>query len=79
MSERFFETPETNVKMAALKLMRFKTLCEMSESASDWVLKLRDVNEILTVAGLPVIIPNEIEVPEVDIIKTNKEVTNDTV
>lgn len=69
------ETPETNVKMAALNLLRFKTLCELGKEGklTDWVLQAQDVNEILTVAGLPLIVPEELHAKEVDVIKTDKE------
>lgn len=83
MSERFFETedkrnyetPENNVKMAALKLLRFKTLTELGRDGklSTWVLRAQDVNEILTVAGLPLIVPEEIHAKEVEVIKVEEE------
>ena len=63
------QTPETNVQMAALKLLRFKALCEMdSGNRKEYVLRLQDVNEILTVAGLPVIVPGELETKEIDVL-----------
>lgn len=67
--EKQYETPEKNVKMAALKLLRFKALCEISKAGSpdEWILKTRDVNEILTVAGLPVITPDELNKKEVEV------------
>lgn len=65
--EKQYETPETNVKLAALKLMRFKAMCEDPNSLSEWVLQLRDVNEILTVAGLPVIMPGKTNEKEVEV------------
>lgn len=68
-----FETPDNNVRAAALRLMRFKALIEVRNSTNEWVLNLRDVNEILTVAGLPVIVPEEVHVKEVDVIKVDKE------
>lgn len=66
---------KNSIEVAALKLMRFKALSEIAkdDSASEWVLRLRDVNEILTVAGLPVIVPGEINAPEIDVIKFDKE------
>ena len=68
-----FETPETNVKAAALKLMRHKMLIEIGRGLSFPSLDLKDVNEILLVAGLPVIMPDETKAPEVDVIKVDKE------
>lgn len=81
MSDRFFEenkiyeTPENNVKMAALKLMRFKAMREMGRNNkySDYALTIDDVNEILTVAGLPVIVPGELEAKELKVIIGNKK------
>lgn len=79
MSDRFFEegkknyeTPETNVKLAALKLLRHKALVKLAEGRLG-TLYIEDVNEVLVVAGLPVIVPNEVNIPELDIINTKKE------
>jgi len=68
--EKQYETPKTNVKMAALKLLRFKALSEMSKGGSldEWVLSIKDVNEILCVANLPLIIPEELNKKEVEVI-----------
>lgn len=73
--EKQYETPENNVKLAALRLMRFKALREIGKvyKTDEWVLRLQDVNEILTVAGLPVIVPEELKTPEIDVIKVNRE------
>ena len=68
-----YETPETNVKAAALKLMRHKMLVEMGRGLTFPSLDMKDVNEILLVAGLPVITPDETKAPEVDVIKVQKE------
>lgn len=75
MSERFFEenkkyeTPETNVKLAALNLMRFKAMREIANDKNpNYVLGIDDVNEILLVAGLPVIVPGEVNKKEVEVI-----------
>ena len=82
MSDRFFEegkknyeTPETNVKLAALKLLRFKAMREMgrNDKYSNYALTIDDVNEILTVAGLPVIVPGELETEELKVIIGNKK------
>ena len=67
-----YETPETNVKLAALKLMRHKMLIEMGKDRAFPSLGIDDVNEILVVAGLPVIMPDELKAPEVDVIKVDK-------
>lgn len=73
MSDRFFETPETNVKMAALKLLRHKMLVEMGKGRTFPSLEVEDVNEILIVAGLPVVTPDELKAPEVEVVKVEKE------
>ena len=83
MGERFFETedkrnyetPENNVKMAALKLLRHKMLVRIGEGYKS--LYTEDINEILVVAGLPLITPDELKAPEVDVIKVEKEAEND--
>ena len=77
MGERFFETPETNVKGAALNVMRHKMLVQIGKGLSYPSLDIDDVNEILIVAGLPVIIPDEIKAPELDVIKVEKEAEHD--
>lgn len=69
------ETPETNVKMAALNLLRHKMLIEVGRGSTFPMLTLDDINEVLIVAGLPVITPNEVNAPELKIIKTKREET----
>ena len=80
MSERFFEegkknyeTTENNVKLAALNAMRHMMLVQIGKGSTYPSLDLEDVNLILTVAGLPVIVPSEVDVPELKAIKINKE------
>ena len=80
MSDRFFEegkknyeTPENNVKLAALNAMRHMMLVQIGKGSTYPSLDLEDVNLILTVAGLPVIVPSEVDVPELKAIKINKE------
>lgn len=63
------ETPESNVKLAALKLLRHKMLEQMASNKYP-SLDAKDINEVLVVAGLPVIIPSEINKKEVEVIKT---------
>lgn len=58
---------------AALELMRFKVLCELQKDRSTYVLRMEDVNEILVTAGLPVIVPDEVNAKEIAIIKTDRE------
>lgn len=76
MSEKFFETPETNVKMAALKLLRHKALVNLAEGRTA-MCYIEDINEVLIVAGLPMIVPDEIKAPELDVIKVEKEEAED--
>lgn len=78
MGSQFFETPETNVKMAALKLLRHKMLMSIGEAKEKTFdttpkLYLEDINEVMIVAGLPVITPEEIIAPELKVIQTHKE------
>lgn len=59
---------ETNERMtAALELMRFKALIDISEGRRP-VLQEQDINEILTVAGMPVVVPGEIGKKELEVI-----------
>lgn len=76
MSDKFFETPERNVNWAALKLLRHKMLVELGKCKYP-SLDVDDINEVLVVAGLPVIVPDEIKAKEVDVIKVDKEVEHD--
>jgi len=69
------ETPETNVKLAALNLMRHKALINLAQGRSGG-LYFEDVNEILVVAGLPVIIPDELNAQELKVNKVEKEEDN---
>ena len=68
-----YETPETNVKAAALKLMRHKMLIEVGKDRAFPSLDIDDVNEILVVAGFPVIVPDEVLAPQVDVINVEQE------
>lgn len=58
---------------AALELMRHKMLVEMASGKNYPGLNNDDINEILIVAGMPIIVPNEINIPELDIINIKKE------
>lgn len=57
----------------ATELMRLKILMQIGKGSSYPALDLDDVNEILCVAGLPAITPNEVNVPELKVIKTKRE------
>ena len=58
---------------AALELMRHKMLVDMASNKTYPSLNNNDINEILIVAGMPVIVPNEVNIPELDIINIKKE------
>lgn len=63
-----------NIEHAALELLRFKALRKLAGNKfPDYLLGIDDVNEVLTVAGLPVIIPDELKAKELDVISTEKE------
>ena len=68
-----YETPETNVKAAALRLMRHKMLIQIGLNRTYPSLDIDDVNEILVVAGFPVIVPDEVLAPQVDVINVEQE------
>ena len=72
------ETPETNVKLAALNLMRFKMLKAIKEYEghtynTEAKIKVEELNEVLLVAGLPVIVPGELEAKEIDVIEPKED------
>lgn len=77
MSDKFFETPENNTRQAAIRLGRHKLLVQIAKGVKYPSLELEDFNEMLIVAGLPVIMPDEIKAKEVDVIKVDKEVNHD--
>ena len=56
----------------ALELIRHKVLVELSKGYSG-MLDPEEVNEAMVVAGLPLIVPGEVNAKEVNIIKTEKE------
>lgn len=70
--EKQYETPESNIKLAALRLLRHKALVKLAQDRT-YLLDIEDVNEILTVANLPVIMPEELKAKEIDVIKVNRE------
>ncbi len=70
------QTPETNVQMAALKLLRFKMLKAVEKAKGkgfDPSIHVEALNEILLVGGMEVVTPAETEVKEIDVIQVNKE------
>ena len=59
---------ENNERMrAALELMRFKAVVELAGNSAP-ILDIKDINEILITAGLPVIIPDEVNKKELEVI-----------
>ena len=52
---------------AALELMRFKALKEIASDTMP-LLDIKDINEILIVAGLKVIVPDEVNKKELEVI-----------
>lgn len=57
---------------AALELMRYKMLMQLAEQRIYPQLTAYDVNEILIVAGMPVITPDEVTAPELKVIVPEK-------
>lgn len=59
---------ENNERMrAALELLRFKALVEVGGNNTP-LLDIKDINEVLVTAGLPVIIPDEVNKKELEVI-----------
>lgn len=67
--EKHYETPENNVKLAALKLLRHKMLVQIAESEHTPTLYIEDLNEAMLVAGLPLIVPDEVRKKVVEVIE----------
>lgn len=57
---------------AAIRLLRHKALVAISKG-NDPCIGIEAINEVLIVAGVPVITPKEIYAPEVDVIAMEKE------
>jgi hypothetical protein len=60
---------------AALELLRYKMLKAIEKNKSNYAteLKVEELNDILLVGGLPIVVPDEVKVKEVDVIAFNKE------
>ena len=71
MSYTAQETREHNA-IIAMELMRHKALINIAKRKYE-ILSEQDVNECLLVAGLPLIVPGEVEAPEVKVININNE------
>ena len=64
---------ETNNRtQAALELARFKMKKQMAEGRKP-LLDNEDLNEILLVAGVPLLTPNELDEPDIDVIDIRRE------
>lgn len=68
MTEKMYETPETNVKLAALNLLKWKMERQIANGSSYPSIDYEDVNEVLMVAGMGVIIPESINKKDVEVI-----------
>lgn len=62
---------------AALDLLRHKLLKELAEESKYPSIKADEINEVFVVAGMPVVVPGEVNAKEVEIIKTEKEDKNE--
>lgn len=65
------ETKEMRSNIA-LELARFKARLQMAKGRTPY-LDENDLNELFIVAGLPVLTPNELEVPDIDVIQFKEE------
>lgn len=63
---------DETVGLAALNLLRHKMLVQVQQNKFP-SLDILDVNEVLLVAGLPLIVPDEVNAKEVQVIKTSKD------
>lgn len=57
---------------AAIELARHKMLMQMAKGYS-FGLNEEDINEVMIVAGLPLLTPDELNAPELDVIKFDKK------
>ena len=67
-------TPEEQKSVrfkSALDLLRFMMLEEVAKKYKD--IDIDDLNKVLVVAGLPVVVPEEIKAKELDVIKIEEE------
>lgn len=66
MEDNKYLTPANNIQHAALKLLRHKALVKLAQDRT-YLLNIEDVNEVLCVANLPLIIPEELNKKEVEV------------
>lgn len=64
--EKTMENSKNERLLAALELLRFKALADMAGNNTP-LLDFKDINEILLVAGIPVIVPDEINKKELEV------------
>lgn len=64
------DTPETNVKLAALNLLRYKMLKSIEKNEGRYTpdIDVEELNDVLIVAGLPVVTPAEVKAKEIDVL-----------
>lgn len=62
-----------NRTQAALELARFKMKKQMAEGRRCPCLDDEDLNEIFLVAGVPLLTPNELDEPDIDVIDIRRE------
>lgn len=72
MEDNKYLTPANNIQHAALRLLRHKALVKLAQDRT-YLMDIEDVNEVLCVAQLPLIIPEELKAKEIDVIKVNRE------
>ncbi len=65
------ETKEMRASVA-LELLRHKALLKVADGFC-FVLDIEDVNECLVVAGVPLIMPDEVKAKEINVIKIQEE------
>lgn len=71
MSYSDVETKELRASVA-LELLRHKVMVDLGRGYSG-IMNVMDINECLIVAGLPLIVPGELQAKEVTIIKTEED------
>ena len=64
------------IEQAALRLLRYKMVKRVEESDSAFPsIEVKELNDILVTANLPVVTPSEVKAKEVKVIPTAKEET----
>lgn len=60
---------KTEYLKASIELLKFKAMRQMCEGKTTCTLDETDVNEILLVAGMPLIVPESFKAKELEVIK----------